>query len=399
MDDQLQDLKSRHRKLVFLFGEAVHQLYKSEDIRFIYSSGVGEKKEEIQKLVMLLDYLNERIMQIEPEETEVLAEEDEDQEDYFEEQEDAPQEEEKVPEDNLQEEANEVQEDGLNEEKDEDLEEDVVPEEGVVPEEQELLAENTILEDQEIVLEDTSAIESEVNRAVEEECSASSPFRDEKIKLDDTLTCLLDTAVFTSDADRRLFEKNIKQLSMGTQREREVAIGQMAHVTPKDVLHQVYEFAMKDKSSAVRMAVLKNVARMKEGSSEGFFDLGMNDPDPKVRTTAVKGLGSHVSEGNRKTLEGLLADSDERIRGLAVTYLGIYYGKEGLQKAMTTWQDPQAYVRVSLLEMLSIVKPEGALRIVKNLLSDKDQEVKKAAEKALEKLMPERKRNVYGKRK
>ncbi|MBF0571449.1 MAG: HEAT repeat domain-containing protein [Candidatus Omnitrophica bacterium] len=372
MDQHLQELKSKQRKLIFLFGEAVYKLYKSKEISFGFASEDRPKEQEIEKITRLLDYLDERITKIEELEDEDEEESEDDTAVYQEE--------------------DEIEDEVEDELEAESAVEDEKEDEGEIQQE-------AVVED-EIELEETSTVESEVNKAVEEESSASSPFVEERIRPDDTLTRLLETASFNCDADRRLFEKNINQLSMGTQREREVAIGQIAHITPKDILHQVYEFAMKDESSLVRLAVIKNVSRMKQGEAEGFFDLGMNDADAKVRTAAVKGLGSHVSDRNRKILDGLLSDSDEHIRGLAVTYLGIYYGKEGVKKAITAWEDTNPYVRISLLEMLSIVKPEGALTVVKNLLSDKEQDVKKAAEKALEKLMPERKRNKnYGKRK
>ncbi|MBF0503601.1 MAG: HEAT repeat domain-containing protein [Candidatus Omnitrophica bacterium] len=356
MEPQLQELKDKHRKLVFLFGEQIHQLYKSQDINFIFSPEGRLKEKEIDRLIRLLDYLDERI--------------------------------------------SDLQEDGLEEDELEDeawLQEEAAQEDKATLDEEEGLQQEA---EESQTGEQISVVESEVKKIVEEENSISAPFAQEKVRLDDTLTRLLDTAVFTSDADRRLFERNIKQFSMGSVREREVALGQIAHITPVEVLRQVYEFAMKDESALVRMAVMKSISRMKEGDSAGFFELGMNDPDIKVRTAAIKGLGSHVSPRNGEILESLLQDNDQHIRGLAVTYLGIYYGKEGVSKAIRAWEDPSSFVRISLLEMLSIVKPEGALRAVKNLLSDKEEDVKKAAEKALEKLMPERKRNkTYGQRK
>ena len=450
MEDHLQELRSKQKKLIFLLGEAVYKYCQSEDLSLDFLQEDGQAQQEIEKLVGLLDYIGERIEKVEsavPQSQEIIVEEEEESEEVedLEEveeddaddveddaQEDAEEEqelqviEEPVMEQNTIVEDSADEEDALDEEELED-DEEVDIEEDVEEDVEEDIQEDA-KQDEEIAVEaveikedvpdvlihqkvwpsapvsapvkTTSSIESELNRIVENENSSSSLFAKDKVRLDDTLTRLLDTATFKCDADRRLFERSIKQLSLGNEREREVAIGQIAHSTSKDVLHKVYEFAMKDESINVRLAVVKNISRMKDEECEGFFDLGISDPNTKVRRAAIKGLGSHVSVSNCEILAGLLGDRDEHIRGLAVTYLGIYYGRDGVEKAQSAVSDASAYVRISLLEMLSIVKPEGAMTTVKDLLSDKDESVKKAAEKALEKLAPEIKRNKgYGKRK
>ena len=196
-----------------------------------------------------------------------------------------------------------------------------------------------------------------------------------------------------SEADRRIFENNLKLLKSTEEREREIGIGQIAHLSTKNALRRAYGILLKDPSIRIRLAVIKSVTRMKDADALGYFDLGLSDPDQKVRIAALKGLGTHVSDKNGAVLQKLLQDKDEHIRALAVTYLGIYYGKEGVVKAIAAKADTSPYVRISLIELLSIVKPDGALRIVKELLSDKDESVKKAAEKALDKVMPERKKD------
>ncbi|MBF0123502.1 MAG: HEAT repeat domain-containing protein [Candidatus Omnitrophica bacterium] len=387
MEQQLEELKLKQRKLALLFGETVLELYKSKDVSFFYTSRGREKEQEVEKLVRLLDYLDGRIAKIE----EIYAAEEEESDDEESEEED-------IEEEELAEEEEVSQEDVSRE--DSPVEEESPVEEVVVEEEVLETPEPAVVEEDHAAAEDTmpgsvfgtDTVESAVNQVVDDESSASAPFARERIGRGNTLDSILETASFPSDTNRKLFEKNIKQLSMGSERDREGAINQIAHITPKDVLLQVYEFAMKDESSLVRQAVVKNVSRMKEGESEDFFELGLSDADPKVRTAAIKSLGSHESDRNRRTMERLLKDQDPHVRALAVTYLGIYYGKEGAKKAIAAWTDENAHVRSSLLDMLAIVKPDGAITVVKNLLSDKDDNVKKAAEKALEKLMPERKR-------
>ncbi|MBF0569705.1 MAG: HEAT repeat domain-containing protein [Candidatus Omnitrophica bacterium] len=394
MEQQLQELKLKQQKLIFLFGEAVYQLCRSRDVRLLYTSKGKEKEQSVEKLEKLLDYTGDRIAKIE----EICAED----EDIIEEAE-------------AEEEGAVVAEEEEDVADPEEAEEEVVVGEAVPAEKEfpaeefspvaeiEVPEEELSLPVQESVLtvvQETETIEDEVREAVEEEQLVSEPLAREESGPDDILARFLKTAQFSSDAEKRLFEKNISQLARGSEREREVSIGQIAHTTSKDVLRQVYEFALKDESVPVRLAVVKSMSRVKEGESEGFFELALNDSDIKVRTAAIKGLGGHVSDPHRRILEGLLKDGDSHIRGLAATYLGIYYGKDGVRKAISVATDESPYVRTSLLEMLSIVQPEGALTVVKDLLSDKEEAVRKAAEKALEKLMPERKRSKSnGKRK
>ncbi len=398
MEDHLEALRQKQKKLTFLFGELVYGLCRSDDARF---RPIAENK-EAKKFLDLLDYLADRIDKIEALysvelEAEAQAEEDEAagmaQPEAEPVAEDVPEAEGSFEEAAVEEEAAAAQEAITAE----------APVEVAVPQEEaeaEPLpsVDDVPAEDEEPQI--TEAVEDEVNLIVAEENPSRSSLSRQRSEAADTLAEILETAKFSSSANRRLFEKNIKQLRMGTELEREISVAQIAHITPKAALHRVYEIAMRDESPLVRLTVIKNISRMKEGDAEGFFDLGINDPDPKVRAAAIKGLGSRVCEKHRKLLEGLLKDDDVHVRGLAVTYLGIYYGKDGVKKAMTSWTDDSPYVRASLLEMLSIVKPDGVLTIVKDLLSDPDQEVKKAAEKALEKLMPERtKGKANGKRK
>ncbi|MBF0479918.1 MAG: HEAT repeat domain-containing protein [Candidatus Omnitrophica bacterium] len=391
MEQQLDELRAKEKKLIFLFGETMYHLYKSQSVRFLYTSAGEEQEKEVTKLVRLLDYIEDRIAKLE----ELYAAEEEDEEEDSDEEET---EEEVVGDEEELSEAETVESEAaeIETEKTQNAEpeksDDVVSlaEQLLVPDKEEQLnwvAPNVA----EIIEQEPEPIKETVAVAVEEikpvEVEAVKP-----VEPKDVLEHILKTAEFVSDVDKRLFEKNIKQLKKGTEREREISVGQIAHTLGNEDLKKVYEFVMKDSSLMVRQAVMKNISRMKDNEMEGFWELGLNDPDLKVRTTAIKGIGTHVTEAHRTTLEVLLKDSEPHVRGLAVTYLGMYYGKEGVRKAVTSWLDQSPYVRTSLIEMLSIVKPEGALTTIKNLLSDTDEDVKKQAEKALKKIMPERKK-------
>ncbi|HBR14152.1 MAG TPA: hypothetical protein DD723_01225 [Candidatus Omnitrophica bacterium] len=403
MAQHLQEIKLKQKKLIFLFGEIMYHFYKSQDVRFLGTSEGEAKEKEVEKLVRLLDYLQERIQKFE----EIYDDEHPVGESEVEEEEKRPVEEEtsqgeeppKVedPEEPIETEDSEV----VEEESDKEAsrcEKVLEPEKEeqknfVSPGAVQNVVEESLpsAENAAAATEECVSAEVAVKRAVAEESVRSVPLAREGFGDEDILENIFQTAIFASDAEKKLFKKNLEHLKKGNEREREICVSQIAHVTGKEALRKVYEFAMKDVSSRVRLAVIKNISRMKEGESKDFLELGLSDPDAKVRIAAIKSLGRHGSDKYRKILERFLKDSDQHIRGLAVTYLGIYHGEEGIRKAIMAWTDESPYVRISLIEMLSVVKPEGALTTIKNLLSDREEEVKKAAEKALKKLIPGRK--------
>lgn len=62
---QLEELRLKKRKLVFVLGELLYALHKTQNIRFLYtSSGVPQEK-EVQKLMRLIDYISGRIKKFE----------------------------------------------------------------------------------------------------------------------------------------------------------------------------------------------------------------------------------------------------------------------------------------------------------------------------------------------
>lgn len=57
----LEELRRKKRKLVFVLGDLLYALHKTQNIRFLYtSSGVGQE-EEVQKMMRLIDYISARI--------------------------------------------------------------------------------------------------------------------------------------------------------------------------------------------------------------------------------------------------------------------------------------------------------------------------------------------------
>lgn len=429
MDRRIEEMRQKQKKLTLLLGEKVYRLYKSQGVRLLYTSEGVYEEEEVRKLVRLLDYLDERIQKFEelygddeaageecPEECESAeteieeepvnaaeekAEEEVSEEEIAEATEEKVEEKvEKVLEEKAGEGTEEVIEEEIEEDEQKEVEEEKVCEEKI--EIKEVFKEAEAPKAEEVKIEEPTTTPAEevneqpakevetvsVEAKVAQETAVSAVYSGD---WRDALDNIFQTAVFSTEADRRIYDNSQKHLRNGSERERELAINQLAHISDKRALHKIYEFAMKHDSGAVRSAVIKQITRAKEVADEGLLKLGLSDADRKVRTAAIKALASHVTDAHQNLLEGLLKDNDPYTRGLAVTYLGIYYGKEGVQKAGALWNDESPYVRKSLVEMFSIVKPEKAITTIKNLLLDADNEVRRAAEAALDKLIPGRK--------
>lgn len=338
MEQRVEELRQKQKKLTFALGDKIRRLYKSQGVRFLYTSEGVEDEEGVNKLIRLLDYLDERIEKFE----EIYGQAD-DQAD------------------------GEVEEAGELEQIQEERFSEAEEEEGA-----------------------GSITRPQITAALDE-----GPREKES-----TLDSICRSARLESDAEERLFKKSLERMQKGTEREREVAVGHIAGITDKDALRKVYAFAMKDASSLVRLAVVRQVARTQDADNDELLLFGLKDTDIQVKIAALKGVGSWVSGRHQDFLGEVLKDGDEHARGLAVTYLGIYYGKDGVKKACAASTDQSPYVRKSLIDMLAIVKPEGALSTIKNLLSDNDKAVVSAAELALAKLMPSKiRREGHGKSK
>ena len=58
---QLEELKSRHRKVTFHLGDTINSLHKTQDIRLLYTSDGVKEEGEVKKSLKLLAYLEDRI--------------------------------------------------------------------------------------------------------------------------------------------------------------------------------------------------------------------------------------------------------------------------------------------------------------------------------------------------
>jgi hypothetical protein len=379
MNDQLEHLRKKHKQLMVVIGETLSRLYGEKAVSFRYEAEGGSDEKEVEKLMRLECYLRERIERYE----EIFGDEDADGDEA-----------------SCADECDACEGCGGEAEKTEENEEPAVEEALEVHE----VAPGKPLEP---VVEAAVPEEALREEPDEEECcrccmgedappvTPDAPEATLPVQEPEESISIIDIAAkadLASDAERRIFEKGALALQKGNEREKEMAVGQISHVKDKKALRKVYEIALDDESPAVRLAVVKQIARSDDDDNEGLFRKAAGDAEAKIRVAAVKGIASFASERRQAFFEELMSSKDPEIRGLAVTYLGIYYGKEGIKKAREAVLDESPYVRKSLLDMVSVVKPEGALATVKDMLSDKDGEVRKAAEEALDRLISERKK-------
>ncbi len=65
MKDQVEELRRKYRKGVFVLGELIYKLYESGSVRFVYTSEGIEEEREVDKMLRLLDYMSARIAKLE----------------------------------------------------------------------------------------------------------------------------------------------------------------------------------------------------------------------------------------------------------------------------------------------------------------------------------------------
>ena len=67
----------------------------------------------------------------------------------------------------------------------------------------------------------------------------------------------------------------------------------------------------------MRAAAVEAMTGIEDGSAADWLSIGLGDPDPKVRRTAVEALGQVGGETARFLLEQALADTDAGVREAA----------------------------------------------------------------------------------
>lgn len=65
MEQHIEELRQKQRKLTLVLGDKIYRLYRAQAIRFLYTSDGVVEEDEVNKLIRLLDYLDERIQKLE----------------------------------------------------------------------------------------------------------------------------------------------------------------------------------------------------------------------------------------------------------------------------------------------------------------------------------------------
>jgi hypothetical protein len=321
--DQLQELRSKQRKLTFVLGELLYGLYKVQHIRFLYTSYGVKREREVEKILKLLNHLTNRMKKF--------------QELYS--VESAPEE-----------------------------------------------AKGGCL-DRRVIATPVRKSNRQPQRPGDESTKTvkDRTAQEEAPELALPIEEIICKAKFESDRERELFEQSLKCLSSEDERARERSLRSISHISDKVSLKRAYRLAMSDKSNNVRLRVLKLILYSREKENEELYRIGLNDCDSRVRAAAIKGLSTIAHPDNFSLVASMLKDRDPYIRAITVINLTIYYGQQGVERATELLDDENPHVRKSLVDTLLVVKPKGCLSLIKKMLDDPDAEVKKAATAAYEK--------------
>ena len=113
------------------------------------------------------------------------------------------------------------------------------------------------------------------------------------------------------------------------------------------------------------------------------------DPDPFVRVAAVQALGEIRQERILDSLCGCLADENLYVRGYAAEALGKIGDLDtrvALEKLSVAPNDPSPYVRSMMALALGELQDKRAMETVRKLLQDDDENVRKMAAWALNRI-------------
>jgi hypothetical protein len=400
LDNFLEDLKQKQRKLIFHFGEMIYGSLKSERIELAFPGEHSSEEKETVKLLKLLRYMEERIRKFER--TAAGREET----DAKETRSGAC---EISVENPLTEQAKDAVSAACPGRADVPCEkcEECPPAEAacVAP-----VAEEVAPQTEPAAGEALPEIKPDAERTPVEEFQTVEPQTQSHTASDEapqpvTATPVLDemagvknsppaadpfgdiltAAALGSETERRVFEETVDVLRFGDEKDRERAVKSVSHFGGKETFLAICRVMMKDPAAPVRTAVIKAIARIRDAGVAEIYQQGLDDEDAGVRIAAVKGLSMALPKDSVSSIIPLLRDPDAHVRGMAVTCLGIYGGEAGAQAVFELRGDPDAYVRKSLVDVFGIVRAPGMLPTIKMMVDDENEVVRKAVESALSK--------------
>jgi HEAT repeats len=366
MQERIDELIRKNRKLLYRLGEKIYNLHTDQSVRFLYTSDGVSNETDVTKLLRLIEYMTDRISKFEG----IASEEVEIKEEVVEEVME-PEVIEEVP-------SEETKEEVIEEEPEEEIAGEVTEEE---PEEE--IADEVIEEEPEepLVIDPTPETSNftEPSKIV---ASVENYPKDEEF-----IDTIFAGAQCDSEADKRLLKKILKELASPEADVRIRCVRNGGHMIDGPEVMKLYECAMDDVDMGVRLAAVKSFAQGKDKKYEGLYRRALQDTESKVRIAAIKGLSILMMEDALDLIGPLLKDDDAYIRGMAATCIGIYCGVPGIKMVIESLSDESAYVRKCIVDMLGVVKPPETVYILEKLAEDQDEEVKKAADAALMKFI------------
>ena len=164
------------------------------------------------------------------------------------------------------------------------------------------------------------------------------------------------TAKFNAKKDQELFKENKSSLQSIDPEERKKSIKAFSGLSNKFILIKFYKIALDDESPAIRLAVVNQIPSLPEKISESLFKAAILNSESSIKSTSIKMLCKIKKEGSIPLLRPIIEDDDAYVRGMAVTCLGLYCGKEGLNLISEFKDDDDPHVQKCIADIINIVQ-------------------------------------------
>jgi HEAT repeat protein len=140
--------------------------------------------------------------------------------------------------------------------------------------------------------------------------------------------------------------------------------------------------ALKDENQGIRVYAVQGLAKLKDPQTDEALTSAAQDSDWEVRKEALSAL---VKSGRsvEATLQAMRFNSAE-LRELAAVRLGDAGGPEAVQALIAALKDEEELVRLRAVNALAKIKDPVARSPLQQATEDKDPQVSKAAQAALE---------------
>lgn len=356
MDERLNDLKQKKRKLLYHFGEWLYQLFQTGDAELAFPSENSPQEKEIDKIFNMLNFVDERIQKFEKMD---------------------------IHEEITEHHSGKKDEHGGNG-KDHGT---AQPFEGLL---------NTPNASGPDTLDESCLLfnrkqyspEVETMNGAEANSDREREIAEPQEPLPRSLEDILENAQFEGESQERLFIENLEALQIGSDEERDRAFKNISYFSDRHTLRKVCLFMLNDSNPKMRAFALKTIGRTRDPKNLQHFGRGLRDKDAAVRVVSIRMLGVALLNAmeSYRLLAPMLRDVDPNVRGAAVSAIGICGGADGVRAACQLWNDKSANVRKALLDMLAVMRMSDTVSVIKQLINDPDDAVRRAAENALSKL-------------